>query len=85
MATNSGTKLEAMPDDWQRALAVVAHPDDMEYGGAAAVAEWTGGRQARSATSWRRAARRASTPWNPASAPAYGRPEQHASARASSA
>lgn len=30
-----------MPDDWRRALAVVAHPDDLEYGGAAAVARWT--------------------------------------------
>ncbi|WP_055485619.1 PIG-L deacetylase family protein [Streptomyces sp. WMMB 322] len=30
-----------MPGDWERALAVVAHPDDMEYGAAAAVAEWT--------------------------------------------
>jgi LmbE family N-acetylglucosaminyl deacetylase len=29
------------PDDWGRALAVMAHPDDMEYGGAAAVAAWT--------------------------------------------
>lgn len=29
------------PDDWQRALAISAHPDDMEYGGAAAVAAWT--------------------------------------------
>lgn len=35
-----------MPVDWQRALAVVAHPDDLEYGAAAAVAEWTdGGRE----------------------------------------
>lgn len=32
-----------MPLDWQRALAVVAHPDDLEYGGAAAVARWTDG------------------------------------------
>ncbi|GAB2792346.1 PIG-L deacetylase family protein [Streptomyces daliensis] len=32
--------LEDMPEDWQRALAVVAHPDDLEYGAAAAVAEW---------------------------------------------
>lgn len=32
---------EPMPTDWQRALAVVAHPDDLEYGGAAAVARWT--------------------------------------------
>ncbi|MDQ4010094.1 MAG: PIG-L family deacetylase [Actinomycetota bacterium] len=30
-----------MPDDWERALAVVAHPDDLEYGGAAAIARWT--------------------------------------------
>lgn len=31
-----------MPEDWSTALAVVAHPDDMEYGAAAAVARWTG-------------------------------------------
>jgi LmbE family N-acetylglucosaminyl deacetylase len=30
-----------MPLDWRRALAVVAHPDDLEYGAAAAIAEWT--------------------------------------------
>jgi LmbE family N-acetylglucosaminyl deacetylase len=30
-----------MPDDWQRALVVAAHPDDIEYGMAAAVAVWT--------------------------------------------
>lgn len=34
--------LEALPEDWSRALAVVAHPDDMEYGAGAAVARWTG-------------------------------------------
>lgn len=34
-------RLEAMPNDWQRALAVVAHPDDLEYGAAAAIARWT--------------------------------------------
>ena len=34
--------LELMAEDWDRALAVVAHPDDMEYGAAAAVARWTG-------------------------------------------
>ena len=34
-------QLEPMPSDWQRALAVVAHPDDLEYGCAAAVAAWT--------------------------------------------
>jgi LmbE family N-acetylglucosaminyl deacetylase len=34
-------KLESMPEGWGRALAVVAHPDDMEYGAASAVARWT--------------------------------------------
>ncbi|MDT0344724.1 PIG-L deacetylase family protein [Streptomyces litchfieldiae] len=33
--------LTSMPTDWRRALAIVAHPDDLEYGAAAAVAEWT--------------------------------------------
>lgn len=33
--------LRPFPDTWDRALAVMAHPDDMEYGGAAAVAAWT--------------------------------------------
>jgi LmbE family N-acetylglucosaminyl deacetylase len=35
------TQLQPFPDDWTRALVVVAHPDDMEYGGASAVAAWT--------------------------------------------
>ena len=30
-----------MPENWQTALAIVAHPDDMEYGAAGAVAKWT--------------------------------------------
>jgi LmbE family N-acetylglucosaminyl deacetylase len=34
-------QLDPMPDDWQRALAVVAHPDDLEYGAAGAIAGWT--------------------------------------------
>ncbi|MFB8247072.1 PIG-L deacetylase family protein [Streptomyces sp. NPDC001046] len=34
-------QLQPMPDDWRRALAVVAHPDDLEYGCSAAVAAWT--------------------------------------------
>ncbi len=33
--------LKPLTEDWQRALAVVAHPDDMEFGSAAAVARWT--------------------------------------------
>ena len=35
-------ELEAFPTDWQTALAIVAHPDDMEFGAASAVARWTG-------------------------------------------
>src|SRR5690242_1395801 len=33
--------MEPMPEDWERAVAVVAHPDDLEYGAASAVARWT--------------------------------------------
>ncbi|MFJ8079219.1 PIG-L deacetylase family protein [Streptomyces sp. NPDC096205] len=36
-------QLNPMPEDWQRALAVVAHPDDLEYGCSAAIAQWTDG------------------------------------------
>lgn len=39
--TGTPSPLQAMPADWQRALAVVAHPDDLEYGCSAAVASWT--------------------------------------------
>ena len=35
------TQLRPMPEDWERALAVVAHPDDLEYGCSAAIAAWT--------------------------------------------
>jgi LmbE family N-acetylglucosaminyl deacetylase len=34
-------ELEPVPEDWERGLAVVAHPDDLEYGAASAVARWT--------------------------------------------
>ncbi len=34
-------QLEQMPQDWTRALAIAAHPDDLEYGAAGAVATWT--------------------------------------------
>ena len=30
-----------LPEDWDRCLAVVAHPDDLEYGSASAIARWT--------------------------------------------
>ena len=33
--------LETMSEDWERLLAIVAHPDDLEYGAASAVARWT--------------------------------------------
>lgn len=31
----------AVPENWQTGLAIVAHPDDLEYGAAAAIAKWT--------------------------------------------
>ena len=34
--------LKSLPEDWSKAVAIVAHPDDMEFGAAAAVARWTG-------------------------------------------
>jgi len=30
-----------MPEDWERAVAVAAHPDDLEYGLASVVARFT--------------------------------------------
>ncbi|MGW9478694.1 PIG-L deacetylase family protein [Saccharomonospora azurea] len=39
--SDDARQLSPMPTDWNRALAVVAHPDDMEYGAAGAVAAWT--------------------------------------------
>jgi LmbE family N-acetylglucosaminyl deacetylase len=33
--------LKPLDENWERALAVVAHPDDLEYGAASAVARWT--------------------------------------------
>lgn len=33
--------LQPIDESWDRALVVVAHPDDMEFGAAAAVARWT--------------------------------------------
>lgn len=32
---------EPLPEDWTSGLAVVAHPDDLEYGAASAIARWT--------------------------------------------
>ncbi len=34
--------LTPVDESWDRALAVVAHPDDLEFGTAAAIARWTG-------------------------------------------
>ncbi|MCF7547459.1 PIG-L deacetylase family protein [Pseudonocardia sp. WMMC193] len=34
-------QMEILQDDFGRALAVVAHPDDLEYGAASAIARWT--------------------------------------------
>jgi LmbE family N-acetylglucosaminyl deacetylase len=42
MTEQAPAPLQPLREDWERALCVVAHPDDMEFGGAAAVARWTG-------------------------------------------
>ncbi len=34
-------RLQPLDEEWQTALAVVAHPDDLEYGTASAVSKWT--------------------------------------------
>lgn len=34
-------QLQPIAEDWSAGLAVVAHPDDLEYGAAAAIARWT--------------------------------------------
>jgi LmbE family N-acetylglucosaminyl deacetylase len=39
--TEESAALEPFAEDWDRALAIVAHPDDMEYGSASAVGRWT--------------------------------------------
>jgi LmbE family N-acetylglucosaminyl deacetylase len=33
--------LPALPEDWDRCMAIAAHPDDIEYGTAGAIARWT--------------------------------------------
>ncbi len=37
----SQTNLQPLDENWQTALAVVAHPDDLEYGAASAISKWT--------------------------------------------
>jgi LmbE family N-acetylglucosaminyl deacetylase len=41
IAFRQNARVEAIRNDWDRALCVVAHPDDLEYGVASAVARWT--------------------------------------------
>lgn len=37
----TSTQLPLVDESWQRALCIVAHPDDVEFGTAAAIARWT--------------------------------------------
>lgn len=37
---NVVSQLRDMPEDWERALAVAAHPDDLEYEAGGAIARW---------------------------------------------
>ena len=41
MTEQAPDPLKPLNEDWERALCVVAHPDDLEFGGSAAVARWT--------------------------------------------
>src|SRR5690348_16860378 len=41
MGTGTHPALQELDDDFDSVLCVVAHPDDIEYGTAAAVAKWT--------------------------------------------
>ena len=41
MTTPDPEPLEIVDEDWSTGLAIVAHPDDLEYGTAAAIARWT--------------------------------------------
>ncbi len=34
-------KLETLPESWSKALAIAAHPDDLEFGASSAIARWT--------------------------------------------
>lgn len=43
-AVNVGA-ITPLPEDWEGALCVAAHPDDLEYGVASAVARWTAQRK----------------------------------------
>jgi LmbE family N-acetylglucosaminyl deacetylase len=37
----AASSMPHLPEDWDRAMCIVAHPDDIEYGTASAVARWT--------------------------------------------
>lgn len=41
MSPQAQSELQPVTEDWTSALAIVAHPDDLEYGAAAAIARWT--------------------------------------------
>ncbi|MGH2752276.1 MAG: PIG-L deacetylase family protein, partial [Actinomycetota bacterium] len=41
MQAETPDALSPLSEEWDRALAVVAHPDDLEYGAASAIARWT--------------------------------------------
>src|SRR5262245_44415680 len=36
----AASSMPQLPEDWERAMCIVAHPDDIEYGTARAVARW---------------------------------------------
>ena len=66
--------MEHLGEQWERALAIVAHPDDLEYGAAARDRALDRRRASRWRTSSRRTARRGSTRCRRPNAPASARP-----------
>lgn len=40
--TTQNSAPRPLPEDWDRVLAVVAHPDDLEFGSSSALARWSG-------------------------------------------
>ncbi len=34
-------ELQELPEDWNKMMAIVAHPDDLEFGSSSAIARWT--------------------------------------------
>ena len=70
------TTLAPLAEDWDRALCVVAHPDDLEFGASSAVARWTDCGKGRRVRARHPGRGRASTPSAQSSAGSSDRPNR---------